>query len=73
MVRGMERLPASVEGSASSGAIAESLHFLNRTPVFLPAGLLFYWATNTLFSIVQRCNIKRRIEAEAKRERAVGQ
>ena len=39
---------------------------------FFPAGLMLYWATNALLSIAQQWNINRRIEAEAKKARAVG-
>jgi YidC/Oxa1 family membrane protein insertase len=35
----------------------------------LPAGLVLYWVTNTLLTILQQWNINRRIEAEAKKAR----
>lgn len=34
---------------------------------FFPAGLVLYWVTNTILSILQQWNINRRIEAKAKK------
>jgi YidC/Oxa1 family membrane protein insertase len=45
---------------------------MSVTFAFFPAGLVLYWVTNTVLSILQQWNINRRIEAEAKRARAVG-
>jgi len=45
---------------------------MSVTFAFFPAGLVLYWVTNTVLSIAQQWNINRRIEAEAKRARAVG-
>ena len=45
---------------------------MSFTFAFFPAGLVLYWVTNTILSIAQQWNINRRIEAEAKRARAVG-
>jgi len=33
---------------------------------FMPSGLVLYWTTNTLLSILQQWNINRRIAAQAK-------
>jgi len=40
---------------------------MSITFAFFPAGLVLYWVTNTLLTILQQWNINRRIEAEAKR------
>ena len=45
---------------------------MSVTFAFFPAGLVLYWVTNTILSILQQWNINRRIEAEAKKARAVG-
>ena len=45
---------------------------MSVTFAFFPAGLVLYWVTNTVLSIAQQWNINRRIEAEAKKARAVG-
>jgi len=42
---------------------------MSITFAFFPAGLVLYWVTNTLLTILQQWNINRRIEAEAKRAR----
>jgi YidC/Oxa1 family membrane protein insertase len=44
---------------------------MSLTFAFFPAGLVLYWVTNTVLSILQQWNINRRIEAEAKQARAV--
>lgn len=44
---------------------------MSLTFAFFPAGLVLYWVTNTILSILQQWNINRRIEAEAKQARAV--
>lgn len=44
---------------------------MSVTFAFFPAGLVLYWVTNTVLSILQQWNINRRIEAEAKQARAV--
>jgi membrane protein insertase Oxa1/YidC/SpoIIIJ len=74
-VRRMVKLPARASRSAGFGAIAGCLPILIPMPVnfaFFPVGLVLYWAANILLSIAQRCNINRRIEAQAKTARAVG-
>jgi YidC/Oxa1 family membrane protein insertase len=43
---------------------------MSVTFAFFPAGLVLYWVANTLLSVAQQWNINRRIEAEAKKERA---
>jgi YidC/Oxa1 family membrane protein insertase len=40
---------------------------MSITFAFFPAGLVLYWVTNTLLTILQQWNINRRIEAEAKK------
>ena len=45
---------------------------MSVTFAFFPAGLVLYWVTNTVLSILQQWNINRRIEAETKKARAVG-
>ena len=42
---------------------------MSITFAFFPAGLVLYWVTNTLLTILQQWNINRRIEAEAKKVR----
>ena len=42
---------------------------MSITFAFFPAGLVLYWVTNTLLTILQQWNINRRIEAEAKKAR----
>ena len=42
---------------------------MSLTFAFFPAGLVLYWVTNTLLTILQQWNINRRIEAEAKKAR----
>ncbi len=42
---------------------------MSFTFAFFPAGLVLYWVTNTLLTILQQWNINRRIEAEAKKAR----
>ncbi len=70
-VRRMTRFPARAVGSADSGAISGCPHIHIQMPAFFPAGLVLYRLTNTLLSIAQRCNLNRRIEAEAIKSRAV--
>jgi membrane protein insertase Oxa1/YidC/SpoIIIJ len=41
---------------------------ISVTLAFFPAGLVLYWATNTVLSIAQQWSINRRVEAEAKKE-----
>ena len=43
---------------------------MSITFAFFPAGLVLYWVTNTLLTILQQWNINRRIEAEAKKAKA---
>ncbi|MFM2110686.1 MAG: hypothetical protein RLZZ372_1610 [Pseudomonadota bacterium] len=43
---------------------------MSFTFAFFPAGLVLYWVTNTLLTILQQWNINRRIEAESKKARA---
>ena len=42
---------------------------MSATFAFFPAGLVLYWVTNTVLSILQQWNINRRIEASAARAR----
>ena len=41
---------------------------MSATFAFFPAGLVLYWVTNTVLSILQQWNINRRIEERAPRE-----
>jgi YidC/Oxa1 family membrane protein insertase len=43
--------------------------FMSVTFAFFPAGLVLYWVTNTLLSILQQWNINRRIAAADKKKR----
>ncbi|MCS6946901.1 MAG: membrane protein insertase YidC, partial [Steroidobacteraceae bacterium] len=43
---------------------------VSATFVFFPAGLVLYWVTSTVLSILQQWNINRRIEAEQAKARA---
>jgi len=40
---------------------------MSVTFAFFPAGLVLYWVTNTVLSILQQWNINRRIEAATAR------
>jgi YidC/Oxa1 family membrane protein insertase len=42
---------------------------MSFTFAFFPAGLVLYWVTNTLLSILQQWNINRRIAAADKKKR----
>src|SRR5262249_61622740 len=42
---------------------------MSVTFAFFPAGLVLYWVTNTILSIIQQWNINRRIAAEAARKK----
>jgi YidC/Oxa1 family membrane protein insertase len=42
---------------------------MSATFAFFPAGLVLYWVTNTVLSILQQWNINRRIETAAQRKR----
>ncbi len=42
---------------------------MSATFAFFPAGLVLYWVTNTVLSILQQWNINRRIEAASQRKR----
>ena len=42
---------------------------MSVTFAFFPAGLVLYWVTNTVLSILQQWNINRRIEEATKRDR----
>jgi len=42
---------------------------MSLTFAFFPAGLVLYWVTNTLLTILQQWNINRRIETEEKKAR----
>src|ERR1700721_676377 len=42
---------------------------MSVTFAFFPAGLVLYWVTNTVLSILQQWNINRRIEAAIKARR----
>jgi YidC/Oxa1 family membrane protein insertase len=43
---------------------------MSVTFAFFPSGLVLYWVTNTVLSILQQWNINRRIEAQAARARS---
>ncbi len=43
---------------------------MSVTFAFFPSGLVLYWVTNTVLSILQQWNINRRIEAKAAKARA---
>jgi YidC/Oxa1 family membrane protein insertase len=43
---------------------------MSVTFAFFPSGLVLYWVTNTLLSILQQWNINRRIEAQAAKARS---
>jgi YidC/Oxa1 family membrane protein insertase len=45
---------------------------MSVTFAFFPAGLVLYWVTNTVLSILQQWNINRRIEAAAAARKAAG-
>jgi len=42
---------------------------MSFTFAFFPAGLVLYWVTNTVLSILQQWNINRRIEAAIRARR----
>ena len=42
---------------------------MSVTFAFFPAGLVLYWVTNTVLSILQQWNINRRIEARGRSKR----
>ncbi len=42
---------------------------MSVTFAFFPAGLVLYWVTNTMLSILQQWNINRRIEAQSRSKR----